>query len=211
MTRWWTDLLAAIDEVVPLYLVVLALVVLAAVVAVLWFFFPRWVPRRWPRFRPRRPRLRWPGLRWPRLRWPRLRWAWRRNRKQTGDEPDEPLADEVGTTDQLPDLSAAAFVSLADRLAADGRYAEAVRERLRAIVRDLIDRDVIAHHPGWTVTELAAAAASVRPAVDPPLGAAARLFSDIWYGQRPATVDDDRRMRGHAAEVTTALTERINA
>jgi hypothetical protein len=108
--------------------------------------------------------------------------------------------------DELPDLPAAAFVSLADRLAAQGRFAEAVRERLRAIVRELIDSGLLDHRPGWTVTELAAAAGAARPPVRPGLDAASRLFSDIWYGQRPADADDDRRMRGYARQVHAALT-----
>ena len=198
MSRWWTEVLAAVSAVVSLSVVVLILLALAAAVGLLWYFFPAWIPRRFPRFR--RIRLRKPTWRRPRFRW---RWPrWRRRRKPKAGEVEEPLAEPAGTADELPDLPAEAFASLADRLAAEGRYAEAVRERLRAIVRDLIDRGVVTHHPGWTVTELAAAATSVRPAVDPPLRAAARLFSDIWYGQRPATVDDDLQMRTHAAGVT---------
>jgi hypothetical protein len=108
--------------------------------------------------------------------------------------------------DELPDLPAADFVSLADRFAAEGRFAEAVRERLRAIVRELIDAGLIDNRPGWTVTELATAAGAARPPVRPGLDAASRLFSDIWYGQRPATADDDRRMRGYAGQVHGALT-----
>src|SRR5437763_1372983 len=95
--------------------------------------------------------------------------------------------------------------SRADRLAAEGRYAEAVRERLRAIVRDLVDRGLVEHRPGWTVTELARTAAAARPAVEPPLSAAALLFSDIWYGNRPAHAEHDARMRALAREVHAAV------
>jgi len=80
-----------------------------------------------------------------------------------------------------------------------------VRERLRAIVRELIDREVIQHRPGWTITELAAIAARARPATADPLRGAAMVFSDIWYGQRPATAGDDVAMRGYAASVHSAL------
>jgi hypothetical protein len=95
----------------------------------------------------------------------------------------------------------------ADEYAAAGRFAEAVRERLRAIVRDLVEREVITHRPGWTVTELARAAASVRPPAAAPLGAATAIFSEIWYGQRAATASDDTAMRAHSDQVRAAVAE----
>ena len=124
-------------------------------------------------------------------------------------QPTQAVPDETelvpDETEGLPELPAEAFVSLADRLAAEGRFAEAVRERLRAIVRELVDAGVIENRPGWTVTELAAAAGTARPSVRRPLGEASRLFSDIWYGQRPAGPEHDARMRGHAGEMHAAL------
>jgi hypothetical protein len=132
-----------------------------------------------------------------RLRW-RWRWPWRR-RKRAG-EPD--VADLP--PDELPDLPAATLVLSADEYAAAGRFAEAVRERLRAIVRDLVEREVITHRPGWTVTELAGAAATAIPAAAAPLNAATAIFSEIWYGQRTATATDDRAMRAHASTVRAA-------
>jgi hypothetical protein len=201
MSRWWTERVAALGDHIPLGLVALLLLVAAGLVSAGLYWWPDWLPWRW---------LRLTGMRWPRPRWPwhwqwrwrlSLRWPWRR-RPRTETEPAQP---QIVAGDELPDLSAAAFLSLADQLAAKGRYAEAVRERLRAIVRELIDARLIDNRPGWTVTELAAAAVTARPPVRPGLDAASRLFSDIWYGQRPATLDDDRSMRGHAALVHDAL------
>jgi hypothetical protein len=218
MSRWWNEFFASVGEVVGLPLLVLGLLAAATVVAALWYWFPAWVPRHLPRLRRprwrlprwRRPRLnmprwRWPGWRWPRLRWPQWRrWLlrWRRREAEPAAEPEvvQPVAGA-----ELPDLSAEAFASLADRLAAEGRYAEAVRERLRSIVRELVDRGVIEHRPGWTVTELAAAAGSARPTVAAPLAEAAAVFSDIWYGQRPAHATHDDRMRALAGDVHAAL------
>ncbi len=114
-------------------------------------------------------------------------------------------------SDELPDLPAEALASLADRLAAQGRYAEALRERLRAIVRSLVEHGIIEHRPGWTITELAAAAAAALPAVETPLHAAAALFSEIWYGQRPADASHDARMREHADAVTVTLAQPAGA
>jgi hypothetical protein len=200
--RWWNELVAAIGTALPLAVVVLIMFAAASVVAALWYFFPAWIPRRMPRLR--RPRWRW-RLRRPRWRWPKFRWpSWRRRRrKKVTDKPDE-LPEPVGG-DEVPDLPAATFVDLADRLAAEGRFAEAVRERLRGMVRELIERGVLEHRPGFTVTELAAAAAARRPAVAPALDAAGRLFSDIWYGARPAHAEHDARMRELARELTAAL------
>jgi hypothetical protein len=219
MSRWWNEVVAAVQTAVPLPLLLLLLFLAATGAALLWYYFPAWVPRRWPRLRRPRwrlPRLRWPrwrlprprrpGWRWPRLRWPdwrRLLW-WRR-KPPVRDPADnaEPVAGEPA--EAVPDLPAAEFASLADRLAAEGRYAEAVRERLRGMVRLLIERGVVEHRPAWTVTELAAAAAARRPPVAGPLGEAGRIFSDIWYGQRPAGAAQDTRMRELAAALSTTL------
>jgi Domain of unknown function (DUF4129) len=178
---------------------------------------PRRLPRlRRPRWRWRRPRLprwriRWPSWRWT---WPRprglvqrllawlraLRWPWRR---KAAEEPPESVDEEPGPADDLlPALPAATLASLADRLAAQGRYAEAIRERLRAMVRHLVERGVIEDRPGWTVTELSAAAGVA------PLHEAAAVFSEVWYAQRPATAELDARMRvlGEQVQVNRALT-----
>jgi hypothetical protein len=219
LSRWWNELVAAVADVTGLPLLILLLIGSATLVAALWYWYPAWIPRRWPRpGRPRWrqrgrqwPKLRWPHWRWPSWAWPKLRWAhwrelWRRWRRRRAEEPaEEPEVPEPVAGAELPDLSAAAFASLADRLAAQGRYAEAVRERLRAMVRELVERGVIEHRPGWTVTELAAAAATVRPAVAAPLADATGMFSEIWYGQRPAHIGHDARMRGLAADVHAAL------
>jgi hypothetical protein len=210
VSRWWTDLVAAVSDVIPLPLLLLLMIIAALIIGALWYFFPAWVPRRLPRLR--RPRWRW-RIRWPR-RWPtwrwKLRWSWpglrgiaqrllawlralRRpwRRKVTGlpDEPTEAAGEPDLAGDALPALPAEALASLADRLAAQGRYAEAIRERLRAMVRLLVERGVIEDRPGWTVTELSAAAGLA------PLHEASTVFSDVWYAQRPATAELDARMR----------------
>ncbi|GII23570.1 DUF4129 domain-containing protein [Planosporangium mesophilum] len=182
MSRWWTDRVAAVSDVVPLPLLVLLLLAVAVIVGVAWYRFPAWVPRRLPRL-------------------PRLR---RRGRKRAdGAVPATQSQPADGTG--LPDLPAAEFASLADRLAAEERYAEAIRERLREMVRQLIERGVIEHRPGWTVTELAGAAGAALPAVAGPLAEAAGVFSDTWYGQRPALAATDARMRALADTVRQAI------
>ncbi|WP_431923860.1 DUF4129 domain-containing protein [Micromonospora wenchangensis] len=189
MSRWWTEAVAALGDVLPLPLAALLVVLLAGVVALAWYHFPAWVPRRLPR------------LRLPRLRWPR--WRLPRRRRRTADGAGAVALPRPRSADD--GLPADAARSLADRLAAEGRYAEAVRERLRAMVRRLVAVGAVAPRPGMTVTELTDAAARARPPVDPPLRAAGAIFAELWYAQRPAAADHDRRMRELADDLDRTL------
>ena len=182
-SRWWTETTAALGDRVPLPLVALLLVLAAVLVAAGWYTFPAWVPRRLPRLT-----LCADAAGRPRRRTPR--------RRSSTASPRQ------------PELPAAAYVSLADRFAAEGRYAEAVRERLRAMVRELAARRVVQPQPGMTVAELVRAATGHPAAGRPAAGAAGAIFSELWYGQRPASVEHDRRMREHAADLDRVLTGR---
>lgn len=91
----------------------------------------------------------------------------------------------------------------ADAHAAAGAWAEAVRERLRAVVRDLEERAVLEARPGRTADEAAREAGVTLPGCADALLDGARLFDDIWYGGRPATADSDAALR--------ALDERVRA
>ncbi|GII75380.1 hypothetical protein Sru01_03620 [Sphaerisporangium rufum] len=82
----------------------------------------------------------------------------------------------------------------AEEAAAHARWAEAVRERLRAIARDLEHRAIVAPQPGRTADELARAAGRELPDLAARLSAAARLFDDVTYGQAPGTEEDYRFM-----------------
>ncbi|GGM34625.1 DUF4129 domain-containing protein [Dactylosporangium sucinum] len=180
MTREWSELLQDVCSVLSLAWLLFILITVSVAFAALHFFYPAWVPRRLPGFLRRRKRVQHEDAELPVVPAP-----------ETEPEPDA----------ELPELPAHAFMSLADRLAAEGRYAEAVRERLRAIVRGLVERRVLEHQPGMTVTELARAAGAALPGLDTPLRSATGIFSEIWYGQRPATAEHDDRMRRLAAEV----------
>ncbi|WP_327008369.1 DUF4129 domain-containing protein [Dactylosporangium sp. NBC_01737] len=182
MTRGWAGFLQVLSDVIGLPLLVFSLLLLSILGGVLHYFYPRWVPTRFPRLRRRKTA---------------------KKEKPGKVEPVELTDEELAalTGDELPDLPAEVFLTLADRLAAEGRYAEAVRERLRAIVRGLVERRAVEVLPGMTVTEVAHAAAGVAPGVEPPLRGATGIFSDIWYGQLPATAEHDTLMRQYAAEV----------
>ena len=82
--------------------------------------------------------------------------------------------------------TAAEHRELADRAARDGAFAEAVRERLRAVVRELEARGVLDPRPGRTAGEVARDGGAAVPAVADDLHRAAVLFDEVWYGGRPA-------------------------
>ncbi|MFI7025067.1 DUF4129 domain-containing protein [Micromonospora sp. NPDC049900] len=180
-SRWWTETTAALGDHVPLPLVTLVLALVTAMVAVGWYTFPSWVPRRIPRLR-RRTRSR---------------------PERTETVRAVPTSTVVGVP--APALPPVAAPDLADRLSADGRYAEAVRERLRAMLHELTDRRVVWIRPGMTVAEVVSDARATHPPVGPPLSAAADIFSELWYAQRGATADHDHRMREHADRLRQIL------
>lgn len=212
--RGWHELVAAVGDRVPggVPVLGLGLLLVTTIGATLWYWWPDWLPQRRRQAARsgraggrRRWRLGWPGwLRWSRwrLRWSRwrLRWSWRWRRRGAAEQRSDLAPDG-----ELPEVPAAVLALSADELAAQGRYREAVRERLRAIVRDLVDRGVVANRPGWTVIELAGAAGQARPVVGGPLAGAGDVFSGIWYGQRPARAADDAAMRDYAGQVRAAL------
>ncbi len=198
--RAWNEFVARIGDVVPVPLLGLVLFATAVLTALLWYWWPEWFQAlrrmRWPRWRRS-------GRRWFRKR--RLRWRRKRKRQQRAQEPATALDAQDVAPDELPDVPAGVLTLNADELAAQGRYKEAVRERLRAIVRELVELRVVDGRPGWTVTELAAQAGRSRPAAAVPLTAASDVFSAIWYGGRQATAADDLAMRGYAEQVRAAL------
>lgn len=83
----------------------------------------------------------------------------------------------------------------ADAHAAAGRYAEAVRERMRAIVGELESRGVLEPRPGRTAAEVARDAGTAVPGVAADLRAAAGVFDEVWYGGRTATAQSDATVR----------------
>jgi hypothetical protein len=83
----------------------------------------------------------------------------------------------------------------ADEHAAAGRWAEAVRERMRAIVRELETRGVLEPRPGRTADEVARDAGVLVPTVAGELRTAAGVFDEIWFGGRPADARADAVMR----------------
>jgi hypothetical protein len=83
--------------------------------------------------------------------------------------------------------SAAEHRSAAQRLADAGKWAEAIRERLRGIARDLEERAILQPRPGRTADELAREAAPALPELAGDLAQGVRIFDDVWYGGRQGT------------------------
>lgn len=84
---------------------------------------------------------------------------------------------------------------MADGHAQAGRYAEAVRERMRAIVRELEARGVLEPRLGATAREVAVDAGAQLPELAEGLSRAARIFDEVWYGGRPATLGSAAALR----------------
>jgi Domain of unknown function (DUF4129) len=205
VTRFYDGLVAWLFDLLSPQLTLLILLALTGLVAALWYWYPAWVPRRMPRLRFTLPRLRLPRWRFPRV---RLNWRlprWRRKPRAKPRPKAQPVPEAV-EPDAVEPRPSGNGLSLADRLAAEGRFAEAIRERLRDTVSDLTRAGVIKPEPGTTALELTADAAARRPAVGAPLDGATAIFSEIWYGRREASPGHDARMRTLTAEVRSSLT-----
>jgi Domain of unknown function (DUF4129) len=83
----------------------------------------------------------------------------------------------------------------ADEHAAAGRWSEAMRDRLRAVITSLEERTLIDPRPGRTADEAAAAAGEAVPGCAADLRAAAKAFDEVWYGGRPAGPGHDAALR----------------
>jgi len=78
--------------------------------------------------------------------------------------------------------SAAEWRREADRLEADGRWAEGLRCRHRALIADLVRRGIIPEQAGRTAGEYVRDVATGLPTAAAPLAAATELFEAAWYG-----------------------------
>ncbi|HEX5569719.1 MAG TPA: DUF4129 domain-containing protein [Streptomyces sp.] len=91
--------------------------------------------------------------------------------------------------------SAAEHRATAERHAADGRWSEALQERMRALVRSLEERALLDPRPGRTADEAATEAAHTLPQHTQDLRAAARAFDEVTYAARPADQTAYARLR----------------
>jgi hypothetical protein len=99
------------------------------------------------------------------------------------------------------EISADDHRRLAEQATRRRDWAEAVRERLRAIVRALEERDLLEPRLGRTAHEAALEAGRVLPDLSSDLLRAAATFDGVWYGGRPATAAMDEFIRDLDARV----------
>ncbi|MGV0744167.1 DUF4129 domain-containing protein [Mycolicibacterium sp. XJ870] len=85
------------------------------------------------------------------------------------------------------ELSSAEHRAIAERFAAEGNWAAAIRHRLRAVARHLEESGILDPVPGRTATELARDAAAALPTLSGELSSAAVIFNDATYGEQPGT------------------------
>jgi Domain of unknown function (DUF4129) len=91
--------------------------------------------------------------------------------------------------------TAAEHRAAAERHAARHAWDDAVRERMRALVRNLEERALLDPRPGRTADEAATEAARALPEHTTRLRSAARAFDDVSYGGRHATEAGYRELR----------------
>ncbi|MBX6370712.1 MAG: DUF4129 domain-containing protein [Acidothermus sp.] len=89
--------------------------------------------------------------------------------------------------------------------AAAGRYAEAVREWLRAVAVELEACDVLTPRPGRTPAELGREAAPRLADAAPLLERAVRRFEEIWYGGDAASAGDSELFEELDARIRRAV------
>jgi uncharacterized membrane protein len=85
------------------------------------------------------------------------------------------------------ELSAAEHRATAERFAAEGDWAAAIRHRLRAVARQLEENGVLNAVPGRTANELARDAGQALPELAADLATAAVAFNDVTYGELPGS------------------------
>jgi uncharacterized protein DUF4129 len=86
-------------------------------------------------------------------------------------------------------------------LEAQGRWAEGLRCRHRALVADLVRRGVVADQAGRTAGEHARDVAARQPEAAPSFSAATELFEAVWYGGATAGPAEAERFRELEARV----------
>ena len=116
---------------------------------------------------------------------------WRRSRRDATVEVDSTRA-------------AADYRTLAEEAAQRGDWAAAVRDRFRALVRELEVRTILDVRPARTAWEAAYLASRSLPGCTEALRGAAETFNAVVYGDRRADAETYRRMVEIDRDVTAA-------
>jgi hypothetical protein len=95
----------------------------------------------------------------------------------------------------------------AERLEAQGRWRHGLRARYRALIADLIDREVLREIPGRTTGEYRSELDTCAPAVASEFSGASELFERAWYGNVDTGPTEAERFR-ELAELVVSGTRR---
>lgn len=103
--------------------------------------------------------------------------------------------------DLFTDRSVDEWTRAAEDAERTGDWREGLRCRHRALVAELLDRDLIDRRPGRTAADIAQLASERVPAAAVDLDAATRLFEDVWYGWSDADSATRDTFVAHTASV----------
>jgi hypothetical protein len=104
--------------------------------------------------------------------------------------PPDRSARRARAADPLAPVPARDHRRIAAELEAAGRWRDALREWLRAVVSSIEERGVLDPRPGRTGAATAREAGPLLPSLASELAAVTAAFDEVWYGGRPATRDD---------------------
>jgi hypothetical protein len=102
--------------------------------------------------------------------------------------------------------AAADYRALSEQHAVSGDWAAAVRDRFRALVRELETQAILDVRPARTAWEAAYRASQVLPTCREALQAGAESFNAVVYGDRPADSAAYQQMVAIEDQVTAAAT-----
>lgn len=100
-----------------------------------------------------------------------------------------------------PRRSAVDWRAEAERLEAERRWKDALRCRYRALVAELIERDLLRDVPGRTAGEYRVELREHAPRVATAFSGASELFERAWYGDLPTGETENERFQVLARDV----------
>jgi hypothetical protein len=113
----------------------------------------------------------------------------------------QPAAAGPDVTIEEEEKSAADWQGDAEALEAEGRWREAMLARYQALVRGLVESEVLEPIPGRTAGEYSDDVAVGLPAAAERFDDATDLFERAWYGDQPTGPDESDRFRDDARHV----------
>lgn len=101
--------------------------------------------------------------------------------------------------------SADEWMRAAEAAETAGEWSEGLRCRHRALVAELLERDLIDRRPGRTAADISRLGAQRVPAAAGDLDVATRIFEDVWYGWTEADASVRDAFVARAGAIRAAL------